>query len=422
MDQKSNNALMQVFPERPQHCSTLRHLVVCNNCSEEFFDRVYNLLSCHSSDIQSLIESPFVFDGINNSQLCSMYGLDYISKRYLASPLRLQHEDQLDQPGYLEAMLPAEYISALCNILAVREGKVVLNTSQAAQGFHGLSASTTQLQDKREADIKNLLIEHKQPQTCSVDASFTSSPCQEPQSEVSPSHSPDVSTSFPGNQPGPSTQSLASEIRPTKTLTKEDVKDISAQEKSIPQVPVQKSGVPADVTATASTSASSNVNVEPSVVVGSSNVPGGSSQEQSKAKLSTNVPDVVQEPIIPDQPVLEPPPVDKDKDLADPSFGLDTGASEDQEPAKDLDAIFMEMKALDNNEETSTESSSPTTPSSVVTQTRTPSQQAQKESVFLRLSNKIKVTVLLFACSQALLLANPNYSLNCPFFFLNLGT
>lgn len=367
----------------PRHCSTLRHLVVCNNCSEDFFDQVYYLLSCHSSDLDALIESPFVFDGINNSQLCSFYGLDFISERNSGAPLRLRNEDQLDQAGYLAAMLPAEYISALCNMLAALEGKVVLNTSQAAKVYQNMRLNSP----SQDSDLKNLLIEHQPLQTCSVDASFTLAHCQTSQSVTTSSlHKADVSTSLPGSQPGQSSfSSIASEIKPTKTLSKEEAKEISVPDGSIPQLPVQKSGSIPDVAPTVSSP--SHVNVEPSLVVISIDAP------------AEKINDAIHEAAAPEQPVLEVPPVDKEKDLSDVSFGLDSGASEDQEPSKDLEALIMEMKALDNNEETSSETSASygsgvaTTPSSVVTQTRVPTQQAQKESVFLRLSNKIKVGV-----------------------------
>lgn len=387
IEPKNTTALVPSYRVQPQHCSTLRHLVVCNNCSEEFFDQVYHLLSCQSADLQSLIESPFVFDGINNSQLCSFYGLDFISKRHSASPLRLKHEDQLDQAGYLAAMLPAEYISALCNILAVLEGKVVMNTSQAASAQHFDSGGKSS-QEKRDSDLKNLLIEHQAPKTCSVEASITLPPCQQSEGSSS-SKTPDVLTSYSGDHPGASPPSFASEIKPTKTLTVEEVKDISAEEGTVPQVPVLKSRTPPEVVVTADIP--SKVKHEPSVGFGSSHIPSGSASD--KVKFSSEVPEIGQEAVTQDHPALEAPPAEKERDLADAAFGLYPG-TDDQEPAKDLDALFMEMKALDNNEETSTESS-PTlggsaTHPSTVTQPRAPSQQGQKESVFLRLSNKIK--------------------------------
>lgn len=379
IDSKNSTALIPSYRVASRHCSTLRHLVVCNNCSEDFFDQVYYLLSCHSSDLDALIESPFVFDGINNSQLCSLYGLDFISKRNSGAPLRLRNDDQLDQAGYLAAMLPAEYISALCNMLAALEGKVVLNTSQAAKAYQNMHLHSP----SQDSDLKNLLIEHQPPQTCSVDASFTVAHCQPSQAGTTSLHKADVSTSLPGNQPGPSSfSSIASEIKPTKTLSKEEANEISSPDGSAPQLSVQNSGSIPDVVATISSP--SHVNVEPSVVV-SINTPPDKAHESA------------QDPVTADQPLPEVSILDKDKDLSDVSFGLDSGASEDQEPSKDLEALIMEMKALDNNnEEASTETSASfgsgaaTTPSSVVTQTRVPTQQAQKESVFLRLSNKIK--------------------------------
>ncbi|KAK3927086.1 SUN domain-containing ossification factor [Frankliniella fusca] len=378
LDQKNTTALIPSFHVRPRHCSTLRHLIVCNNCSPEFFDQVYHLLSCQADDMQALIESPFVLDTINNSQLCSLSGLDYIAKRYLAAPLQLQSEDQLDQAGYLAAMLPAEYIAALCNILAVLEGKVVLNTSQTAMAQQGVS-----IIGKPVDSLKNLLIEHKAPQTCSMDASFTSSHCQSGGGSGSFPHSSDVSTSFPGSQPVPSSSSIASEIKPTRTLSKEEVKEISVQEAAAPHSSVQKSSISPDVLATIQSP--TNVKIEPSMIL--VNMPGGPAE---KAKSSSVVPEVPNDSETPEQSVLEAPPLDREKDLGEASFNIDSGISEDQEPSKDLDALFLEMKALVNNEETSSEVGSATTPSSVITQTRVPAQQAQKESVFLRLSNKIK--------------------------------
>lgn len=395
LEPKNTTALIPACRVRPQHCNTLRYLVVCNNCSEEFYDKVYHLLSCQSRDLQILIESPFVFDGINNSQLCSFYGLDFITKRNMAVPLRLRHEDQLDQAGYLAAMLPAEYISALCNILGVLEGKVVLNNSQAGISDKGMNINSKPSQDSRDRDFKNLLIEHQAPQTCSVDTSFTSSSCQPTWSGVS-SQQPnmDVSTSMIGSHSGPPLSSIASEIKPTKTLTKEDAKEVSApvSEGSASHIPLQKSVSTPEAIATMGIPNSASV--QPSIASVSSNE--RATGHPDRPKTISIVPESASETSVPDQLVLEAPPLDKDKDVAESPFGLESVTLEDQDSSKDLDAIFMEMKALDNNEETSTEASSslggsPTIPSSVVTQTKVHTQQAQKESVFLRLSNKIKV-------------------------------
>lgn len=102
-------------------CTTPSRIVVCDNCSETMFGKVYELLSCESEQLKKLIDIKIISHVLYNTDSCNFYGLnfsakssDYISKKCC---------------GYICNFFSPEYMAALCNVLAILENKVVLNTS-----------------------------------------------------------------------------------------------------------------------------------------------------------------------------------------------------------------------------------------------------------------------------------------------------
>lgn len=99
-------------------CTTPKHLVICDNCSDTLFGLVYELLSCKMKLLQMLYV-PFIKSTLLNSYLCNGYGLD-VSKC----------NNRTSQGLYLRALLPSHYLIALCNTLAILENRAVLNVSK----------------------------------------------------------------------------------------------------------------------------------------------------------------------------------------------------------------------------------------------------------------------------------------------------
>ncbi|XP_032530199.2 SUN domain-containing ossification factor isoform X2 [Danaus plexippus] len=102
-------------------CCSPSHIIVCDNCSETLYNDVYELLSCSTDRLTSLLRQVFLKDTLKCTSVCQMYGLDFKSTKTIEF-----HEERV---AYINALFPPKYLAALCNILAIKEKKVVLNTS-----------------------------------------------------------------------------------------------------------------------------------------------------------------------------------------------------------------------------------------------------------------------------------------------------
>ncbi|KYB27463.1 SUN domain-containing ossification factor isoform X1 [Tribolium castaneum] len=98
-------------------CTSPSHLVVCDNCSDALFGRVYELLSCHDSQIWGLINLAFIRNVLVESSLCQKFGFCKVSDKFEA------------HAKYIEALFPEYLLGAMCNMAAVYQNKVVLNVS-----------------------------------------------------------------------------------------------------------------------------------------------------------------------------------------------------------------------------------------------------------------------------------------------------
>lgn len=102
-------------------CCSPSHIIVCDNCSETLYNDVYELLSCSSDRLTSLVRQVFLRDTLKCTSVCQTYGLDFKSTKTI--------EFGDERVAYINALFPPKYLAALCNILAIKEKKVVLNTS-----------------------------------------------------------------------------------------------------------------------------------------------------------------------------------------------------------------------------------------------------------------------------------------------------
>ncbi|XP_013192973.1 SUN domain-containing ossification factor isoform X2 [Amyelois transitella] len=104
-----------------KRCCSPSHIIVCDNCSETLYNEVYELISCSSDKLVSLVRQVFLRETLKCTGLCQPYGLDFKSTKTI--------EFSDERVAYMNALFPKKYLAALCNILAIKEKKVVLNTS-----------------------------------------------------------------------------------------------------------------------------------------------------------------------------------------------------------------------------------------------------------------------------------------------------
>ncbi|XP_033608722.1 SUN domain-containing ossification factor isoform X2 [Cryptotermes secundus] len=386
-----------------KNCVSPSHIVVCDNCSDAMFSRVFELLSCRGTYLQSLIETPFVRSSFQSSKLCVEYGLDFSSHRTGAPyPLRLSASgvdlSKSDRSRYLSALLPSEYIAALCNILAVLERKVVFNISYEVNGTTSINI-TNSLDGKSpnvESDFGNLVVTHHS--TCTLGSSLTSEHCSS-SSLSGASDTVGFATSLPLDSVAAET-TVASQIKPTRTLVKEpdrkeDFPSAVTMKTSYDQG--KESSVFAEVSSLQELPAGAYSTVSVSVYPGEENRTDaeGSLKERVETQVKTSAHnggsikvEVTEElPTVTESDQQQSGGNEKQSEVI-----LEEKYQESQENLS-LDSLLSELKDLDIGMDTSGSSSA--NPATVTATTVSPpslsqTQQVQKESVFVRLSNRIK--------------------------------
>lgn len=284
-------------------CTSPSHYVVCNNCSDMLFGKIFELLSCKQKQIANLVSIPYISKALINSMTCQSFGFDFRDKTAKNS----MHS------GYasVESFFPASFLGAMCNALAVTHNKVLFNIShQYANITENISSSNLvdvdcnepkiiAVADDNSKDISNEDTSHQPTEALNLDH-------------------PDIINSKSSCS---TDTTYASQIKPSKSLSTE--------------LPIQS---------------------EPNTASISS---GQTSQYVENVEVA-------------EPPPLEPTVVD---------------ASVDVPSESDLQA---DSNAEENVDKLITELNTEASPS--VINAAASNLQGQKESVFLRLSNRIKVS------------------------------
>ncbi|PSN48592.1 hypothetical protein C0J52_14658 [Blattella germanica] len=393
-----NVAIFQLEESKNENCVSPSHIIVCDNCSNVMFNDVFELLSCRGTYLKSMIDSPFVRSSFQSSKLCTEYGFDFTFPKGAPYPLRQYTNGidflQSDKSNYLSALLPPKYVAALCNILAILEKKVVFNVSYEINGTSSINSTDSPEGNSPnvEANFENLVI--TPPSTCTFDASSLSPHCS-----VSLSDN-DISSGFSASpvpvESSSSERTIASQIKPTKTLNKEPDK----KEGFSSAAPIKTScDQGKDTIIVAETSLVQELPVTTSSVTASV-----SPIEESQTAPSDIAPEIEEDKVPPSKitkiEIIEegPPESSTDQQQTTGTEKLSETPYDDKYPENQdnlsLDSILSQMKDLEMPSDIS--SSSSVNPSVSTTTTVPPpslsqTQQAQKESVFVRLSNRIKV-------------------------------
>lgn len=184
-------------------CITPRFITVCDNCSQNFYDDVYFLLSCQHYSLSQLISSHFVKRTLITYESCSRYGLDFNSLRTGAPFPSNKIKNPRKDVNYLTSLLKESYLAALCNVLAVSQNKVVVNSS-----IDVIETLKNLTEKKESCESSGAILPSS---TCSADCrgSFTLA----------------SATSFISEILKPS-ERFTEKIEPTRTLTEDEVKKL----------------------------------------------------------------------------------------------------------------------------------------------------------------------------------------------------
>ncbi|XP_071562354.1 SUN domain-containing ossification factor isoform X2 [Temnothorax nylanderi] len=392
-------------------CTTPRYTILCGNCTDQKFASVFQLVSCKNRQLDDLLKIDLVNRTLRRGKLCDLHGVEIESFWRGREEDKTKHDYTTHfnlaedfQATFLTSFFKPEYIVALCNVLATKERKVVMNTSYEISVNKSKDAASEDILSTKDINNNVEVTFHRQTSStvdpCILDSS--SSACksaasfkevrQHPLAQDVSKESENISiatietsASFP--------ESLASQIKPTKTLSKEDLKkDSSAPilepskeftEETLQSQVLTTIPPPSNPTPTLKIAEGLPVLGTPTETLPISSIPlvNVDSQESSE----TLVPNTESAETVAQVKTDKSENGEQDgrqaKELSEQEARL---SSQDH---LSLDSLLSDLKDLEvdtANIQNGAPSSSPTTqPTANIV--------PQKESVFLRLSNRIKI-------------------------------
>ncbi|KAL0107163.1 hypothetical protein PUN28_015586 [Cardiocondyla obscurior] len=393
-------------------CTTPRYTILCGNCTDQKFASVFQLVSCKNQQLDGLLSIDLVNKTLRRGRLCNFHGVEIESFWQIKEEEKTKHDSITHfnlaedfQASFLTYFFKPEYIIALCNVLATKERKVVMNTSYEIPVNKSKDTAPENILSTKNIDpnvevtfphetssIVDPCILDSNPSACKPSASskeIRQHPLPQDIGKKNENISIvtiETSASFP--------ESLASQIKPTKTLSKEDLKKESSVPILEPSKEFTEETLQPQVLTTvppASSPTPTSKIIEDLPIIGTptettlpvSNVPlvNVDSQETTDTTISdTESTDTVMQ-VKPNKTEVTEQDGKQAKDLSEQEARLSS-----QDPLS-LDSLLSDLKELEvdtTNMQNGTSSSSPATqPTANVV--------PQKESVFLRLSNRIKI-------------------------------
>ncbi|XP_014472416.1 PREDICTED: SUN domain-containing ossification factor isoform X2 [Dinoponera quadriceps] len=393
-------------------CMTPRYTILCGNCTDQKFASVFQLVSCRDRQLDDLLRIDLVNRTLRRGKLCALYGVEIDSfcqkeeadfaedKRDDATTTRFDLAQDL-QTSFLASVFKPEYIAALCNVLATKERKVVMNTSYEISTNASEDVAKEDLLSIKDTDQNNEVVSHHQVSaTCTLDSDSPvckTAPSRENRRRLSQDVNEEVENfSATSIENSISTESLASQIKPTKTLSKEDMR----KESSVPILEPSKEPTEETLQAEALTTVAPSLNLPtPTLKIAEDLPPIAGTSVEMVSQTVTNVPSVN----VDSQETGDT--FASDTDNVEVGAQVKTEKSEGGElegrQAKDLseqdvklssqdhltlDTLFSDLKDFEGDAANMQNGAS--SASSVAQPTA--STAPQKESVFLRLSNRIK--------------------------------
>ncbi|XP_011699792.1 PREDICTED: SUN domain-containing ossification factor isoform X2 [Wasmannia auropunctata] len=393
-------------------CTTPRYTILCGNCTDQKFASVFQLVSCKNRQLDGLLRIDLVNRTLRQGKLCGLHGVEIESFWWRREEAETKHDDTTHfnlaenfQTTFLTSFFKPEYIIALCNVLATKERKVVMNTSYEISVNKSKDAASDILSTKNTDHSAEITFNGQTSSTvdpCTLDSSLSACKSAASSKEVR-QHSLiqdvnkesenisiatiETSSSFP--------ESLASQIKPTKTLSKEDLK----KESSVPILEPSKEFTDETLQPQVLTTAPPPSSPTPTLKM-VEELPVSGTPVETTLSLSSVPPinidsqETSQETVVPDtesaETVAQVKMNKSENGEQDGRQMKDLGEQEARLSSQDhlsLDSLLSDLKDLEvdtANMQNGASSSSPTTqPTANIV--------PQKESVFLRLSNRIKI-------------------------------
>lgn len=241
-----------------QSCNSPSHYVICHNCSDTLFAKIFELLSCKQQYIKNLIGVPIIRQSLERSVVCQAFGLDFRD----SSTTNSLRSDYL----CVESFFPSSYLGAMCNALAVAHHKVLYNVSY--QFPNGTTKDSAISDNFEQLDRFKNTVDQQRTEPLNVDSSDinTKSGCSTDTTQIKPTKSlvtelPELNTSSQvvAEQPNNNTTANGDSLAQTDSVTDvEGVADSTADAQSevmeeitdsgptvtnLPSIPGQKESV-----------------------------------------------------------------------------------------------------------------------------------------------------------------------------------
>ncbi|KOX79424.1 Protein osteopotentia like protein, partial [Melipona quadrifasciata] len=352
-----------IFENSFVSCTTPRYTILCDSCSDQKFAKIFQLISCREKQLNELLKINLVNRTLRQTGLCKIHGVGV--ETFAKKETQNENIQDMERDGqfnerfsssknfqltFITSILKSEYIAALCNVLAIKEPTSTLNTN--VDTSREFKKSTQEL----SSDETNI---------------FTSTPIE-------------ISSS---------SKNIVLQIKPTKTLEKEEMKN----ETLTPILEIEET-IPAEILTVPIT-----LNMEQHSIIKASEEPFISSSisiensPETTVSVSISVTDSNEfsnDNVISDMEPLEftsvPNKMEKVERLdqegkQEPAEILDQEIKLPQDSLT-FDNLLSDLKDLEG--ETAHIQNGPIASASVIQSTT--NTMPQKESVFLRLSNRIK--------------------------------
>ncbi|XP_043598927.1 SUN domain-containing ossification factor isoform X2 [Bombus pyrosoma] len=390
-------------------CTTPRYTILCDSCSDQKFAKIFQLISCREKQLNELLKIDLVNRTLRQSGLCKIHGVgvEASAKKETRGNNEnvkdMEKHDQLNegfsssknfQLAFITSILKSEYIAALCNVLAIKERKVVMNTSHEIPFNNFKEVIKEDISHKHKEDYNTDTFQHTSAtHALASNVDITS---QEPKKGIQEPSSDETNIfSSTPVEISSSSKSIASQIKPAKTFGKEEIKN----ETSIPILEIEET-IEAEVLTTVPVS----LNIEQHPILKASEEPSITpsisieNSPQTTASVSITTTDSSEFPnddVISDMEPLEfvsvPNKVEKvgrpdQEGKQEQTEILDQEIKLPPQDSLTFDNLLSDLKDLEGE---SVHIQNGPIASASVTQS-TANTMPQKESVFLRLSNRIK--------------------------------
>ncbi|XP_063984502.1 SUN domain-containing ossification factor isoform X2 [Diachasmimorpha longicaudata] len=373
-DQETNGENVTSFT----NCITPRYTILCDNCSDDKMARVYELLSCQLHQLDSILKIPRVYETLHN-ELCSSHGVE-IGEQFREMVNRKGSSKKISYA--IASIFSSDYVTALCNVLAMedRNSLAILNTEDSGKGVNATRNEMNSHRVTKDSLPTETSACLQDPEGLSCRLTPTAAKRQPVDSAIEEELKKDSRP--PGTVEIVATSEiLASQIKPTKTLGREDQKRESSVPILEPSKDATEETVQAEVVTTPSPliSPTSSLKVlEESPVVTPLDVTSQATNPSSHQSTVEAIPAKIDEVKLEYNQLRSE---EKDEKLRE-SEELKL-SPQDQ---LNLDTLLSDLKDLESDSPLPGSASN----SATMTHPTASSTPQQKESVFLRLSNRIK--------------------------------